>query len=88
MSDRRGAARAQAAGQQPADPRKYMRLAEAVRKRIGDGLLTPGQALPSITALSADHQVSRGTAQHAMRLLEGDGLVYRVPGLGYHVRGA
>lgn len=87
-TDRRGADRARPAGQQPADPRKYMRLAEAVRKRISDGLLTPGQAVPSITALCAEHQVSRGTAQHAMRLLDGDGLVYRVPGLGYHVCGA
>ena len=84
---RKGTAHAQPAGQRSADPRKYMRLAKIVREQISEGLLPPGQAVPSITALCAEHQISRGTARQAMLLLEDDGLIYRVPGLGYHVCG-
>jgi GntR family transcriptional regulator len=65
-----------------------MRLAKIVREQISEGLLPPGQAVPSITALCAEHQIARGTARQAMLLLEDDGLIYRVPGLGYHVCGA
>ena len=86
--NQKGTAHAQPAGQPPADPRKYMRLAKIVREQISEGLLPRGQAVPSISALCAEHQMARGTARQAMLLLEDDGLIYRVPGLGYHVCGA
>ena len=45
----------------------------------------PGQPVPSITTLTQDHGVARSTAAKALRLLESEGLVHRVPGLGYYV---
>jgi DNA-binding GntR family transcriptional regulator len=68
------------------DPRAYMRLAALLRSEIQDGTLGPGQPTPSITTLSQEHGIARQTAAKALRLLEGKGLVYRVPGLGYYVR--
>jgi DNA-binding GntR family transcriptional regulator len=63
-----------------------MRIAVMLRERITAGDLAPGQPAPSITRLCADHGVARQTAAHALRVLQDAGLVYRVPGLGYHVR--
>ena len=63
-----------------------MRIAAMLRERITAGDLAPGQTTPSITRLCADHGVARQTASHALRVLQDAGLVYRVPGLGYHVR--
>jgi DNA-binding GntR family transcriptional regulator len=67
------------------DPRVYIRIAGVLRERIAAGDLAPGQATPSITRLCADHGVARETAAHALHILQDAGLVYRVPGLGYHV---
>ena len=63
-----------------------MRIAAMLRERITAGDLAPGQTTPSITRLCTDHGVARQTAAHALRVLQDAGLVYRVPGLGYHVR--
>jgi GntR family transcriptional regulator len=67
------------------DPRRYMRLANAIRTQIADGTLRKDAPLPSITVLCEEHDLSRQTAGKALRMLEREGLVYRVPGLGYHV---
>jgi len=67
------------------DPRAYVRIADQVRQQITAGRLTPGQPVPSITTLTQDHGVARQTAAKALRLLESEGLVHRVPGLGYYV---
>ena len=69
------------------DPRHYMRIAAGIRKQIAAGTLAPGCPVPSATALTKDHNVSRITACKALRLLEGEGLIWRVPGMGYHVIG-
>ena len=84
-ADRGCTAHAQPAGRRPSDPRKYMRLAKIVRERISEGLRPPGQAVQSIAALCTEHQIARASARQAMLLLEDDGLIYPVPGLGYHV---
>ena len=68
-----------------ADPRAYIRIAAVLRERITAGELVPGHAAPSITRLCADHGVARQTAAHALHVLQDAGLVYQVPGLGYHV---
>jgi DNA-binding GntR family transcriptional regulator len=68
-----------------ADPRAYIRIAALLRERITTGELAGGQATPSITRLCADHGVARQTAAHALRVLQDAKLIYRVPGLGYHV---
>jgi DNA-binding GntR family transcriptional regulator len=67
------------------DPRAYVRIADQVRQQIIAGQLEPGQPVPSITTLTQGHGVARQTAAKALQLLESEGLVYRVPGLGYYV---
>jgi GntR family transcriptional regulator len=67
------------------DPRAYMRLAALIRDQIASGTLAPGGPLPSIAVLRRDHGHSRQTVGKAMRVLEGEGLIYRVPGLGYYI---
>jgi DNA-binding GntR family transcriptional regulator len=73
----------------PADPRKYIRLAAELRRRIQDGTLRPGDPAPSITALAAERGGwARQTVAKAFQILEGEGLLIRVRGLGYFVLGA
>ena len=68
------------------DPRAYIRLAALIRDQIASGTLPPGGRLPSIAVLRRRHRHSRQTVGKAMRILEGEGLIYRVPGLGYYIR--
>jgi GntR family transcriptional regulator len=67
------------------DPRAYVRIADLLRQQITAGRLRPGQPVPSITTLTQDHGVARQTAAKALQMLESEGLVHRVPGLGYYV---
>jgi GntR family transcriptional regulator len=67
------------------DPRRYMQVASALRERIKDGDLKPGNPVPSIKTICREAGVSRQTAGKAIRLLVTDGLVTRVTGLGYYV---
>jgi DNA-binding GntR family transcriptional regulator len=67
------------------DPRAYVRLANLLRQQISNSTLRPGQPTPSITTLTQEHGIARQTAAKALRVLESEGLVYRVPGLGYYV---
>jgi GntR family transcriptional regulator len=62
-----------------------VRIADSVRQQIAAGRLQPGQPVPSITTLTQEYGVARQTAAKALHLLESEGLVYRVPGLGYYV---
>jgi DNA-binding GntR family transcriptional regulator len=62
-----------------------MRLAAIIRQEIAEGTLTRGARLPSIAVLRRDHGHSRQTVGKAMHVLEDEGLIYRVPGLGYYV---
>ena len=68
------------------DPQAYVRLALLVRKQIADGDLEGGCPV-SITTLSREHGHTRQTCSKALGLLVGDGLLFRVPGLGYDVPG-
>ena len=72
-------------GTQSDDPRAYVRLANLLRQQISNGTLRRGQSTPSITTLTQEHGIARQTAAKALRVLESEGLVYRVPGLGYYV---
>jgi GntR family transcriptional regulator, histidine utilization repressor len=67
------------------DPRAYLRIAGVVREMISSQVLLPGSPAPSITRLCHEHGLARQTCGRAMRLLEGEGLLHRVPGLGYFV---
>ena len=73
------------AASQP-DPRAYVRLAAFIRDQIASGTLPPGGRLPSIAVLRREHGHSRQTVGKAMRILESEGLIHPVPGLGYFVR--
>ena len=68
-----------------ADPRAYIRLAAIVRQQVNDGILQPGQPAPSITRLSQEYGHARPTCGKALRLLEGEQVLARIPGLGYYV---
>jgi DNA-binding GntR family transcriptional regulator len=68
-----------------ADPRFYVKVAAGVRARIQAGELAAGLPVPSIASLQQESGYSRQTCGKALRLLERQGLVQRVPGLGYHV---
>ena len=67
------------------DPRAYRRLADLLRDQITSGILAPGEPLPPIGELRKQHGHSRATVGKAMRILESEGLIWFVPGLGYHV---
>lgn len=69
-----------------ADPRKYVRLAALIGRRIQDRTLRPGVRAPSITELAAEQGGrARQTCAKALQALEAEGLLTRVPGLGYFV---
>ena len=68
------------------DPRAGRLLAALIRRQIGDGTLEPGCPVYSITSLSQEYGHARQTCGKALRMLEGEGLVARFPGVGYYVR--
>jgi DNA-binding transcriptional regulator YhcF (GntR family) len=72
-----------------ADPRKYIQLAALLRGCIRDGTLQPGDRAPSIAALAAGQGggCARQTCAKAFHLLEAEGLLVRVHGLGYFISG-
>ena len=70
------------------DPRKYVRLAALLRGRILDGTLRPGDCAPSISTLVAEHGGwARQTCAKALQVLEAEGLLLQVHGLGYFITG-
>ena len=64
-----------------------MQLAGALRKAIAAGTYPAGTATPSITTLSQEYGHARQTCAKALRVLEDEGLLTRIPGLGYYVTG-
>lgn len=67
------------------DRRKYREIAEEIRDRIVRGELVAGQAIPSVAAIRERHDVSVTTAQAAVDLLKGWGLVTSTQGKGTYV---
>jgi DNA-binding GntR family transcriptional regulator len=67
------------------DPRRYVWLAGTLEDEIESGKYTPGERLPSIRELCLETGLSRHTAGKALRILEEEGQIERVPGLGYFV---
>jgi DNA-binding GntR family transcriptional regulator len=67
------------------DPRRYMRVAAELRASISAGRFGPGDKLPPIGKLVRDRNVSRQTAGKGLQVLADEGLIQRVPGLGYFV---
>ena len=67
------------------DPRLYMRVANELRVQVQDGVFKPGEPVPSITEMCRKMDLSRRTAGRAMQILENEGWLMRVKGLGYYV---
>lgn len=65
---------------------RYQELAAATEKLITDGLLRPGDRLPSIRQACQTHQISPITVSSAYQLLESRGLIEARPKSGYFVR--
>jgi DNA-binding GntR family transcriptional regulator len=63
----------------------YIQVADEIRRRIDDGEIPPGHAVPSEHEIETAYQVSRITATKALRRLRAQGLVYLVPGRGTFV---
>jgi DNA-binding GntR family transcriptional regulator len=63
----------------------YLRIAADLRRRIGDGELLPGEQIPSLDRICAQYDVSRATAQKAVRVLISEGLVVSKPRWGVFV---
>lgn len=63
----------------------YLQLAGILRKQIADGTYGPDEQLPSIRQLCTDHGLVDRTVQHAIRVLEDEGLVVAVSGRGTFV---
>jgi DNA-binding GntR family transcriptional regulator len=66
------------------DIRAYMRLAALIRDQIASGELALLEKV-NIGDLRRKHGHSRQTVGKAVHILEREGLIYRVAGLGYHV---
>ena len=62
-----------------------MQIAAYLREGIAEGRWQPGQPVPSITTLSQDFEVARRTAAKGLQLVEAEGLVVKIPGLGFYV---
>ncbi|MFJ9557890.1 GntR family transcriptional regulator [Nocardiopsis sp. NPDC101807] len=60
----------------------YHRIADALRSRIADGDLAPGDAIPSESALGEEFGVARTTVRRALAELASERLVETVPGTG------
>jgi GntR family transcriptional regulator len=66
--------------------RKYERITDELRRKILRGDLAPGEQLPAHTALADAHRVSVPTVQQALGILEAEGLIDTVQGIGTYVR--
>lgn len=64
---------------------EYVQLAAILRGRIADGAYPAGGRIPSLLALQEEFGLSSMTVRRAVGLLEGEGLLRRVPGRGTFV---
>ncbi|OGV50784.1 MAG: hypothetical protein A2017_12905 [Lentisphaerae bacterium GWF2_44_16] len=66
-------------------PEKYLALAEEIRKLIHSGQLRQNDALPSERKLARQFEVNHLTVRKALKVLEGQGMLYKVPSHGNFV---
>lgn len=64
---------------------KYKIIADALKKDIQEGVLKPGQKLPSIKSYASKMEVNTDTIIKAYQSLELEHLIYSVPRSGYYV---
>jgi GntR family transcriptional regulator len=63
----------------------YEQVLYAARKAIISSELKPGDAFPSVRALSAEYRINPNTVQKALTALKNEGLIESVPGVGNRV---
>ncbi len=63
----------------------YLQVANILRRRVMNGLWSPGTKLPSLEALAKEFNVARLTARQAVEQLESEGLIWKKQGKGTFV---
>jgi GntR family transcriptional regulator of arabinose operon len=66
-------------------PPRYRDVMKALQQQLSDGTLSAGVKLPALHELARQFQVSANTVRNAIRVLEEDGCLYHVPGIGAFV---
>jgi DNA-binding transcriptional ArsR family regulator len=66
--------------------RSYRQLADQFATALAAGTYAKGDPIPSLTTLIQETGLARATIQHAVSVLEDEGLVVRVSGRGTFVR--
>jgi DNA-binding GntR family transcriptional regulator len=64
---------------------KWAQLADYLRERIESGVLAPGEKLPSTAQLKQEHGVSQTVVRQAILVLQTQGWVEGVHGVGVFV---
>lgn len=64
---------------------KWAQIADQIRDQIASGQLVPGDKLPSTAQLKDEHRVSAGVVRHAILVLQMQGWVEGVHGVGVFV---
>ncbi|UWG97695.1 GntR family transcriptional regulator [Dehalobacter sp. DCM] len=63
----------------------YQHIIEEIKKKITDGILKPGDAIPSENALCETYGVSRMTVRKGLAILVNEGYISSIPGKGSFV---
>jgi GntR family transcriptional regulator len=66
----------------------YRQIVEQVRRMIASGQLKPGDDLPSVRAVAMHHAINPMTVSKAYSMLETEGLLERLRGVGMAVAGS
>ena len=60
----------------------YEQIVDQVEQMILSGLMRPGEQLPSVRSLSLELSINPNTIQKAYAELDGQGIIYTLPGRG------
>ncbi len=63
----------------------YRQIVEQVQRMIASGQLQPGDSLPSVREVALQHAINPMTVSKAYSLLENDGMLTRLRGVGMAV---
>ncbi|MFE0531269.1 GntR family transcriptional regulator [Micromonospora parva] len=61
---------------------RYRAIADEIKRRIENGVISPGALLPAESALTTEFRTSRGTVRHAIATLREEGAVVTEHGRG------
>lgn len=64
---------------------QYIKINQVIAEQIDQGMLAPGQKLPSERKLAESFDTTRVTLREALSLLEADGLIYREDRRGWFI---